>query len=87
MIVDAGVGTASDAAIAMELGAAVILLNTAVAKADDPVRMARRCGTPSTPAATRIAPDAFPAAAVPSRRARSSASSDHETAPAPRAGG
>jgi thiazole synthase len=33
-------GTASDATIAMELGAAAVLLNTAVAKAEDPVRMA-----------------------------------------------
>src|ERR1700742_1978218 len=41
LIVDAGVGTASDAAIAMELGADGILMNTAIAAADDPVRMAR----------------------------------------------
>jgi len=41
VIVDAGIGTASDAVIAMELGAAAVLLNTAVAKADDPVGMAR----------------------------------------------
>jgi thiazole synthase len=41
VIVDAGVGTASDAALAMELGADAILLNTAVAGAKDPVRMAR----------------------------------------------
>jgi thiazole synthase len=40
VIVDAGIGTASDVVIAMELGAAGIMLNTAVAKADDPVRMA-----------------------------------------------
>jgi thiazole synthase len=40
VIVDAGIGTASDAAIAMELGAAAVLTNTAVAKAADPVRMA-----------------------------------------------
>jgi thiazole synthase len=40
VIVDAGIGTASDAVIAMELGAGAVLLNTAVAKADDPVRMA-----------------------------------------------
>jgi thiazole synthase len=40
VIVDAGIGTASDAVIAMELGASAVLLNTAVAKADDPVRMA-----------------------------------------------
>ncbi len=40
VIVDAGVGTASDAAIAMELGCAGVLMNTAVAAARDPVRMA-----------------------------------------------
>jgi thiazole synthase len=41
VIVDAGVGTASDAAIAMELGCAGVLMNSAVAKAREPVRMAR----------------------------------------------
>ena len=41
VIVDAGVGTASDAALAMELGADAVLMNTAVAEAADPVRMAR----------------------------------------------
>ncbi|MBI2523277.1 thiazole synthase [Candidatus Woesearchaeota archaeon] len=41
IIVDAGVGTASDATIAMELGADGVLLNTGVALAKDPVRMAR----------------------------------------------
>lgn len=41
LIVDAGVGTASDAAIAMELGADGVLMNTAIAAAQDPVRMAR----------------------------------------------
>jgi thiazole synthase len=41
IIVDAGVGTASDAAIAMELGCAGVLMNTAVAAAREPVRMAR----------------------------------------------
>lgn len=40
VIVDAGVGTASDAAIAMELGCAGVLMNTAVAQARDPVLMA-----------------------------------------------
>ncbi len=40
VIVDAGVGTASDAAVAMELGASAVLMNTAVAEAKDPVRMA-----------------------------------------------
>ena len=41
VIVDAGVGTASDAAIAMELGADGILMNTAIAGAQEPVKMAR----------------------------------------------
>jgi thiazole synthase len=40
IIVDAGVGTASDAAIAMELGADAVLMNTAIAEARDPERMA-----------------------------------------------
>ncbi len=40
VLVDAGVGTASDAAIAMELGCAGVLMNTAIAAARDPVRMA-----------------------------------------------
>jgi thiazole synthase len=40
VILDAGIGTASDAALAMELGCAGVLLNSAVAKAQDPVRMA-----------------------------------------------
>jgi thiazole synthase len=41
VIVDAGVGTASDAAIAMELGCDGVLMNTAIAGAREPVRMAR----------------------------------------------
>jgi thiazole synthase len=41
VIVDAGVGTASDAAIAMELGCDGVLMNTAIAHAKDPVLMAR----------------------------------------------
>ncbi len=40
VIVDAGVGTASDAAIAMELGVDALLMNTGIARANDPVRMA-----------------------------------------------
>jgi thiazole synthase len=40
IIVDAGVGTASDAAIAMELGADAVLMNTAIAEAQDPAMMA-----------------------------------------------
>ncbi len=41
IIVDAGVGTASDVTVAMELGADGVLLNTGVAGAEDPIRMAR----------------------------------------------
>ena len=41
VIIDAGVGTASDVAVAMELGFDAVLLNTAVACANDPVRMAK----------------------------------------------
>jgi thiazole synthase len=41
VIVDAGVGTASDAAIAMELGCTAVLMNTGIAAAKDPVRMAQ----------------------------------------------
>src|SRR5262245_42237937 len=41
VLVDAGVGTASDASIAMELGCAGVLMNTAIAQAKEPVRMAR----------------------------------------------
>ena len=41
IIVDAGVGTASDASIAMELGCDAVLMNTAIAEAEDPIRMAR----------------------------------------------
>ena len=40
LIVDAGVGTASDAALAMELGADAVLMNTAIAGAQDPIAMA-----------------------------------------------
>jgi thiazole synthase len=41
VLVDAGVGTASEAAVAMELGCDGVLMNTAIAEAQDPVRMAR----------------------------------------------
>ena len=41
VLVDAGIGTASDAAVAMELGCDAVLMNTAIAGARDPVRMAR----------------------------------------------
>lgn len=41
VLVDAGVGTASDAAVAMELGCDGVLMNTAIAEAKDPISMAR----------------------------------------------
>ncbi len=41
VLVDAGVGTASDATVAMELGCDAVLTNTAIAEAKDPIRMAR----------------------------------------------
>jgi thiazole synthase len=41
VIVDAGVGTASDAAIAMELGCEGVLMNTGIAGAKDPIAMAK----------------------------------------------
>jgi thiazole synthase len=40
LIIDAGVGTASDAAIALELGADAVLMNTGIAAAQDPILMA-----------------------------------------------
>jgi thiazole synthase len=72
VIVDAGVGTASDAAIAMELGADAVLMNTAIALAQDPVAMAT---------AMRLAVEAgrlaYRAGRIP-RRAYASASSPTE---------
>ena len=41
VLVDAGVGAASDAVLAMELGCDAVLMNTAIAEAKDPIRMAR----------------------------------------------
>jgi thiazole synthase len=41
VVVDAGVGTASDACVTMEQGVDGILMNTGIAAADDPVKMAR----------------------------------------------
>jgi len=40
VIVDAGVGTASDAAVALEMGCDAVLMNTAIAEAKDPILMA-----------------------------------------------
>jgi thiazole synthase len=72
VIVDAGVGTASDAAVAMELGADGVLMNTAIALADDPVRMARAMGL-----AVEAGREAFLAGRIP-RRLYASASSPLE---------
>jgi thiazole synthase len=69
ILVDAGVGTASDAAIAMELGCDGVLMNTAIAGAKDPVRMAH---------AMRLAVEAgrhaFLAGRIPKRRFASASS-------------
>ena len=62
MIVDAGIGTASDAALAFELGCDGILLNTAVSRANDPVRMAR-----AMKQAAQAGRDAFLAGRMPKR--------------------
>lgn len=69
VIVDAGVGTASDAAIAMELGIDAILMNTAIAAAKEPVRMAR-----AMKLAVEAGRDAFLAGRIP-MKAYASASS------------
>ena len=63
VIVDAGVGTASDAAIAMELGCTAVLMNTGIAGAKDPVRMAQRDAARGRgrPARLRVGPHAAPA--------------------------
>jgi thiazole synthase len=60
VIVDAGVGTASDAAVAMELGIDGVLMNTAIAGAADPVLMAR-----AMKAAVEAGRDAFLAGRIP----------------------
>lgn len=69
VIVDAGVGTASDAAIAMELGCDGILMNTAIAGAKDPVRMAT-----AMKLAVQAGREAYLAGRIP-RKAYASASS------------
>jgi len=77
VIVDAGVGTASDATVAMELGADAVLMNTAIALAGDPVAMAH---------AMRLAVEAgrlaFRAGRIP-RKSYASASSPLEGVIAP----
>ena len=72
VIVDAGLGTASDAAIAMEMGCHGVLMNTAIAGAREPVRMARAMGM-----AVQAGRDAFLAGRMP-RRLYATASSPLE---------
>jgi thiazole synthase len=69
VIVDAGVGTASDAAVAMELGAAGVLMNTGIAGANDPARMARAMRR-----AVAAGRDAFLAGRLERRRSASASS-------------
>src|SRR5258708_5941278 len=63
VILDAGIGTASDAAIAMELGCAAVLLATAVTRARDPELMAAAMRS-----AVIARPLAYPARRIPPRR-------------------
>lgn len=80
VIVDAGVGTASDVAFAMELGAAGVLLNTAIAGAREPLRMAAAMRD-----ACRAGRQAFLAGRIP-RRLYANASSPLEGTIAPGGG-
>jgi thiazole synthase len=69
VLVDAGVGTASDAAVAMELGCDGVLMNTAIAGARDPVRMARAMRF-----AVQAGRDAYLAGRIPRKRHASASS-------------
>jgi thiazole synthase len=69
VLVDAGVGTASDAAIAMELGCDGVLMNTAIAGARDPIRMAR-----AMKLAVEAGRDAYLAGRIPKKFAASPSS-------------
>ncbi|HTF91296.1 MAG TPA: thiazole synthase [Planctomycetota bacterium] len=80
VIVDAGVGTASDVALAMELGAAGVLLNTAIAGAREPLRMAAAMRD-----ACKAGRQAFLAGRIP-RKLYANASSPLEGTIAPAAG-
>ncbi|MBI4568716.1 MAG: thiazole synthase [Planctomycetes bacterium] len=82
VIVDAGVGTASDVTIAMELGAAGVLLNTGVARAKEPVRMAR-----AMKAACEAGRDAFLAGRIPRKLYGSPSSPPEGRVGAPTTGG
>ncbi len=69
ILVDAGVGTASDAAVAMELGCDGVLMNTAIAGAREPVRMARAMAL-----AIEAGREAFLAGRIPKKRFASASS-------------
>ena len=73
VLVDAGIGTASDAAIAMELGCDGVLMNTAIAKAKDPVRMGH-----AMKLAVEAGREAFLAGRMPKKPYEASASSPSE---------
>ena len=73
VLVDAGIGTASDAAVAMELGCDGVLMNTAIANATDPVRMGR-----AMKLAVEAGREAFLAGRMPKKPYRASASSPTE---------
>ncbi|UCH46800.1 MAG: thiazole synthase [Betaproteobacteria bacterium] len=73
VVVDAGVGTASDAAIAMELGCDAVLMNTAIAAAKDPVLMASAMRK-----AVEAGRDAYLAGRMPKKTYRASPSSPTE---------
>ncbi len=73
VVVDAGVGTASDAAIAMELGCDAVLMNTAIAAAQDPVLMASAMRK-----AVEAGRDAYLAGRMPKKSYRAAASSPTE---------
>ena len=69
VILDAGIGTASDAALAMELGCDGVLVATAVNRAHEPAAMALPCGWPPRPATWPAGPAVSRCASMPSPRA------------------
>ena len=78
VLVDAGVGTASDAAVAMELGCDGVLMNTAIAEAKEPVTMARAMRLAVESGRSPTAPGGWASAAMPIPRVRWPGLSDSE---------
>ena len=68
VVLDAGIGTASDAALAMELGCDAVMAASAISRAQDPVRWRSRSRAPSRPGGWRTAPGASRAGATRPRR-------------------